>query len=194
MPNPLSRAPLSSRTRSSRDAQKALSEALRTALRDFETSRKEIIMIAHSQGCLLLRLTLEEIYADNQFIDVMRYHLHIFTFGNPAYDWDVHAYTASTEHFANELDFVAKLGVLRQYSSDTDQNTKNDLTYCSRCESGLSSDKKHSLESPKQLIFVNNKKQSGHLFGSQYSLQAQDYDCVNDEAESALLERSERKP
>jgi hypothetical protein len=49
------------------------------------------------------------------------------------------------------------------------------------------------LESPRQLIFVNNKKQSGHLFGSQYSLQARDYDCINDESESALLSRSERR-
>jgi hypothetical protein len=184
---------LSSRTRSSRDAQKALSIALRAALLDSKKSRKDIIMIAHSQGCLLLRLTLEEIHADKQLKDVMSHHLHVSTFGNPAYDWDVHAYVASTEHFANELDFVAKLGVLRQYSSDGDQNTKNDMTYCSQCESGLSRDKKHLLESPKQLIFVNNKKQSGHLFGSQYSLQAKDYDCINDEADSALLSRSERR-
>jgi hypothetical protein len=188
--NTPSNAPLSSRTRSSRDAQKALSTTLHAALIDSKKSRKDIIMIAHSQGCLLLRLTLEEIYSDKQFRDVMRDHLHVSTFGNPAYDWDVHAYTASTEHFANELDFVAKLGVLRQYSSDADQNTKNDLMYCSRCESG---DKRHMQQSPKQLIFVNNKKQSGHLFGSQYSLQARDYDCVNGESDSVLLSRSERR-
>jgi hypothetical protein len=192
LPNTSPRAPLSSRTASSREAQAQISLALRTALRDSKTSHKNIIMITHSQGCLLLRLALEEIYSDPQedFKDVMRDRLHISTFGNPAYDWDVHAYTASTEHFANELDFVAKLGVLRQFSSDPNEAVNNDLTYCSRCKAG---DEKH-LEKPKQLIFVNNQRQSGHLFGSQYSLQAKDYDCVNAVRISALLSRSERRP
>ena len=144
-------------------------------------------MIAHSQGCLLLRLTLEELAKKGDFKDVMHHHLHVYTFGNPAYDWDVHAHTASTEHFANELDYVAKLGVLRQYSSDPRESVNNDLTYCSLCRGG---DKKHLL--PKQRIFVNNKGQSGHLFGSQYSLQSKDYDCVNGTGPSALLSRALR--
>lgn len=118
----------------------------------------------------------------------MHKRLHVYTFGNPAYDWDVHAHTASTEHFANELDYVAKLGVLRQYSSNPREGVRNDLTYCSICRGG---DKKHS---PKQRIFVNNKGQSGHLFGSQYSLQVKDYDCVNGTGPSALLSRAERRP
>ena len=117
----------------------------------------------------------------------MHDRLHVYTFGNPAYDWNVHAYTASTEHFANELDYVAKLGVLRQYSSDSRDGVKNDLTYCSICRDG---DKTHT---PKQRIFVNNKGQSGHLFGSQYSLQVKDYDCVNGTGPSALLSRAERR-
>ena len=146
-------------------------------------------MIAHSQGCLLLRLTLEELVSGKkgEFEDVMHKRLHVYTFGNPAYDWDVHAHTASTEHFANELDYVAKLGVLRQYSSDSWDGVKNDLTYCSICRSG---DKKHS---PKQRIYVNNKGQSGHLFGSQYSLQVNDYNCVNGTGQSALLSRAHRR-
>jgi hypothetical protein len=160
---------------------------------DSEKSGKDIIMIAHSQGCLLLRLTLEELFPEEngRFQAVMQKHLHVYTFGNPAYDWDVHAYAARTEHFANELDYVAKLGVLRQYSSDDNESAENDLTYCSQCRGG---DKTHL---PKQLIFVNNKKQSGHLFGSQYSLQAKDYDCVNGTSRtdpSALLSRSDRRP
>lgn len=187
--NHSSKAPLSSRTESSREAQVELSKALRSALSDSKTSRKDIIMIAHSQGCLLLRLALEEIYHDTQedFKGVMRAHLHVSTFGNPAYDWDVHAYAASTEHFANELDFVAKLGVLRQFSRS--ESVKNDLTYCSRCKAG---DEKH-LQMERQLIFVNNKNQSGHLFGSQYSLLDKDYDCVNGISSSALLSRAERR-
>lgn len=183
-------APLSSRTASSREAQDELSKALRSALRDSKISRKDIIMIAHSQGCLLLRLALEEIYSDKHedFKDVMRKHLHVSTFGNPAYDWNVHTYATSTEHFANELDFVAKLGVLRQYSSNPSESVKNDLTYCSRCKDG---DEKH-LQQP-QYIYVNNKNQSGHLFGSQYSLLDKDYDCVNGGGSSALLSRAERR-
>lgn len=189
--NPLARAPLTSRTASSREGQRALSQALRTALLDSKTSRKEVVMIAHSQGCLLLRLALEDIYNDttDDFKGVMRSSLRVYTFGNPAYDWDVHAYAASTEHFANELDYVAKLGVLRQYSSDPDNAVRNDLTYCSRCRAN---DDKH-LQMSKQLIFVNNKRQTGHLFGSQYSLQAKDYDCVNDRSDSRLLPRAQRR-
>ena len=148
-------------------------------------------MIAHSQGCLLLRLALEELVSGKKgdFKDVMHKRLHVYTFGNPAYDWEVHAYTASTEHFANELDYVAKLGVLRRYSSNPKESVKNDLTYCSQCRKG----DKH-LHLPKQQIFVNNKGQSGHLFGSQYSLQSKDYDCVNGTGSSALLSRAERRP
>ena len=185
------RAPLSSRTASSREAQAALSHTLRSALSDSKSSQKDIVLIAHSQGCLLLRIALQEIFSDIQedFRDVMATHLHVYTFGNPAYDWDVHAYTAGTEHFANESDFVAKLGVLRRFSSDPVDSVRNDLTYCSRCRAG---DKEH-LSAPKQLIFVNNKRQSGHLFGSQYSLQDRDYDCVNGRSYSALLSRSEWK-
>ena len=189
LPKTSSKAPLSSRTASSRDAQETLSKALRSALSDSNTSGKDIIMIAHSQGCLLLRLTLEELVSANkgEFKDVMHKRLRVYTSGNPAYDWDVHAYTASTEHFANELDYVAKLGVLRQYSSNSRESVRNDLTYCSQCRKGVE-------HGPKQWIFVNNKKQSGHLFGSQYSLQVKDYDCVNGTGPSALLSRAERRP
>lgn len=191
LPNTSCKAPLSSRTASSRDAQETLSKALRSALSDSKTTGKDIIMIAHSQGCLLLRLALEELVSGKKgdFKDVMHKRLHVYTFGNPAYDWDVHAYTASTEHFANELDYVAKLGVLRRYSSNPKESVKNDLTYCSQCRKG----DKH-LHLPKQRIFVNNKGQSGHLFGSQYSLQSKDYDCVNGTGSSALLSRAERRP
>jgi hypothetical protein len=184
---------LSSRTASSREAQGQLSQILREALSDSKTSKRDIIMIAHSQGCLLLRLALEQIHSDAhsdpELRDVMLTHLRIFTFGNPAYDWDVHAYCASTEHFANELDYVAKLGVLRLYSSDPNEAVNNELEYCSRCKAG---DDKHLLM-PKQLVFVNNQHQTGHLFGSQYSLRAKDYDCVSGASESRLLPRAWRR-
>jgi len=190
--NLFSKATLSSRTASSREAQGQLSQVLRDALSDSATSKRDIIMVAHSQGCLLLRLTIEQIHldADSELRDIMHSHLRVFTFGNPAYDWDVHAYTASTEHFANELDYVAKLGVLRKFSSDPNEAAKNELEYCSRCRAG---DDKHLLM-PKQLVFVNNRHQTGHLFASQYSLQARDYDCVDMQSESRLLSRAWRRP
>jgi hypothetical protein len=190
--NLFSKPTLSSHTASSREAQGQLSQVLRDALSDSATSKRDIIMIAHSQGCLLLRLTIEQIHfdADSELRDIMHSHLRVYTFGNPAYDWDVHAYTASTEHFANELDYVAKLGVLRKFSSDPNEAAESELEYCSRCRAG---DDKHLL-APKQLVFVNNQHQTGHLFGSQYSLQARDYDCVNMPSESRLLSRAWRRP
>ncbi|KAI3478655.1 hypothetical protein L1887_59369 [Cichorium endivia] len=103
------------RTESSKAAQRQLAVELRAALADSRSSKRDIIMIAHSQGCLLLRLALDELWAAGgaDTRSTMRAHLRVYTFGNPAYDWDVHAYAATTEHFANELDFVAVLGVLR---------------------------------------------------------------------------------
>ena len=189
-----SKPTLSSRTASSREAQDQLVRVLRTALEDSEKAQKDIIMIAHSQGCLLLRLALEQIHstATSDIREVMLTHLRVFTFGNPAYDWDVHAYTASTEHFANELDYVAKLGVLRLYSSDRHEAANNDLHYCSKCKAG--GDPMHASR-PRQSIFVNNKNQTGHLFGSQYSLKKGDYDCVSEAGEESwLLKRSWRGP
>lgn len=180
------------RTESSKAAQRQLAVELRTALADSRSSKRDIIMIAHSQGCLLLRLALDELWAAGgaDTRSTMRAHLRVYTFGNPAYDWDVHAYAATTEHFANELDFVAVLGVLRLYKRDArGVAPSSDLTFCSKCRAG---DEKH-LEMQKQLIFVNNKAQKGHLFGSQYSLQEIDYDCLNDQgSRSTLLQRANR--
>lgn len=180
------------RTESSKAAQRQLAHELRTALADSATTKKDIIMIAHSQGCLLLRLALDETWAaaKPELRAVMQTHLRVYTFGNPAYDWDCHAFAATTEHFANELDFVAVLGVLRLYKRDGRGTAPgSDLTFCSKCRSG---DEKH-LEMPTQLIFTNNTNQKGHLFGSQYSLQEVDYDCINEQgSRSTLLQRASR--
>ena len=180
------------RTKSSTTAQHQLAKELRAALTASKTTRKHIVMVAHSQGCLLLRLALEQIYSDPQHADLrapMASLLHVYTFGNPAYDWDVHAYTASTEHFANAADFVAVLGVLRLYKRNADGPAKTvDVTYCSRCRAG---DPDHG-RLPTQKVFVN-ETQTGHLFGSQYSLQQKDYVCANDgQSKSKLLARARR--
>ncbi|KAM0718099.1 hypothetical protein Q7P37_006431 [Cladosporium fusiforme] len=180
------------RTESSKAAQRQLATELRNALADSKTSNKDIIMIAHSQGCLLLRLALDEVWngSNTEVHDLMRTHLRVYTFGNPAYDWDCHAFAATTEHFANELDFVAVLGVLRQYKTDARGTAPDsDLFFCSECRKG---NEKH-LDMQKQLIFVNNKHQKGHLFGSQYSLQEVDYDCVNNQGSRSTLLRRAKK-
>jgi hypothetical protein len=99
-----------------------------------------------------------------KFRGKMRSRLLVFTFANPSVDWKVetnptplasHAgedvdmshlssHVRCTEHFANEEDFVARLGVL---SSSMPPN------------SGYSN------------IFINRDRAcTGHLFGTQYSL------------------------
>ncbi|KAJ9657330.1 hypothetical protein H2201_008234, partial [Coniosporium apollinis] len=185
------------RTESSRKAQEVLKKQLEQALgQTLETENGEtsahIVMIAHSQGCLLLRLALEELVKDAElnFLETMQKRLCVFTFGNPSVDWKLDdrvkikypltaqdcefcakklaeeeekkekdkndkdcrhlsSYILRTEHFANSVDFVAKLGVLSK-SIPTD--------------SGY------------DCVFINGKKDwIGHLFGSQYSLNPKDY-------------------
>ncbi|KAH7157970.1 hypothetical protein B0J13DRAFT_650756 [Dactylonectria estremocensis] len=132
------------RTKSSLQAQCRLKKLLVAVLAKNEQSK--IIVIAHSQGCLILRLVLEQLAeeASQTVLRNMRKRLQVFTFGNPSIAWAVHKDCDHTEHFANEKDFVAQLGVLR-HSND----------YQGR-------------------IFIN-KTWTGHLFGSQYSLKAEDY-------------------
>jgi hypothetical protein len=155
------------RTRSSREAQQRLEVALADVL---EKGADYIAMIAYSQGCLLLRLVLEDFVNDDVLKAKMKSRLRIFTFGNPSVDWNVydrsfqqhrplHEYVNHTEHFANEGDFVAKLGVLRAYQAEgtgymdvVDLNTSNSYTFVNR-----------------------NPDWIGHLFGSQYSLNGDNY-------------------
>lgn len=177
------------RTASSRNAQEALKKELEEALRLAEEETK-IVVIAHSQGCLLLQLSLEDILVGRTALlsdstptsqetyasarKKMRKHLYVFTFGNPSVDWRLEtsdqdcisqssyddfrgeediahlsSYVHCTEHFANEKDFVAKLGVLNPNRG---------------ANSGYSN------------IFINNRPTwIGHLFGTQYSLNKDHY-------------------
>ncbi|OJD32566.1 uncharacterized protein BKCO1_37000155 [Diplodia corticola] len=143
-------------TASSKAAQKELVNQLENALMQAEVGNKYkyVVMIAHSQGCLVLRLALETLLHRNSSMvrDAMRNRLCVFTFGNPSVDWhgkldDV----LRTEHFANEKDFVAKLGVLKD-------------------------DKQSPTERGFDNVFVNREKEwVGHLFGTQYSLKTEHY-------------------
>ncbi|KAH7124419.1 hypothetical protein EDB81DRAFT_765783 [Dactylonectria macrodidyma] len=144
-------------TQSSKTAQKALEQELRGAL--WPAAGKvpdKVVMIAHSQGCLILRLALQtlvtEIPKGSPQRRIIKERLRIFTFGNPSIDWKVKdgtehplsKYVHTTEHFANETDFVAMLGVV------------------------MHRDDKGSGYDP-NLVFYS-KAGKAHLFGAHYSL------------------------
>ncbi|KAJ6081416.1 hypothetical protein N7499_006290 [Penicillium canescens] len=176
--NARSQKQLIKRTESSRDAQGVLKEKLSQAL---DRDKGHIVMIAHSQGCLLLRLVLEELLTcEQKYRRTMRQRLCVFTFGNPSVDWamddclnskstrpedcefcankedvckSLETHVLRTEHFANSEDFVAKLGVLSE-------PTRKGYGH----------------------VFINRKLnwKNGHLFGSQYSLNSGDYGSGQD--------------
>ncbi|KAM0282499.1 hypothetical protein ACHAQH_003013 [Verticillium albo-atrum] len=83
------------RTKSSRRAQQLLrqelSKALIPELDNPNDEQDPIVVIAHSQGCLLLRLVLEELSVIKKYQDVMQKRLMVMTFGNPSVDWDIHS-------------------------------------------------------------------------------------------------------
>ncbi len=118
------------------------------------------VVVAHSQGCLLLRLVLEDLVSNGgeAMHNRMRTNLCVYTFGNPSIHWRVEndparelwSYSRRTEHFANKTDFVARLGVLRPNGGAVAN------------ANGYSN------------VFVN-ENWKGHLFGAQYSLDANDY-------------------
>ncbi|KAL5373563.1 hypothetical protein DPSP01_012627 [Paraphaeosphaeria sporulosa] len=175
------------RTASSNNAQLALRSKLEEALA--AEGDEKIVVIAHSQGCLLLRLALEDILVGRTSFfpastrtesdletyararQKMRSQLYVFTFGNPSVDWRLEttditqsefgtyisrqdpaylsSYVYRTEHFANDQDFVAKLGVLSS-SRPADSGYSN--------------------------VFINDRPTwIGHLFGTQYSLDPTHY-------------------
>jgi hypothetical protein len=113
-------------------------------------------MIAHSQGCLILRLALQTLVTETPKGSpqrrIIKERLRIFTFGNPSIDWKVvdgteqplSKYVHTTEHFANVTDFVAMLGVV------------------------VHRDEKGSGYDPNMVFYSKTGK--AHLFGAHYSL------------------------
>ncbi|KAK7592225.1 hypothetical protein V3481_006847 [Fusarium oxysporum f. sp. vasinfectum] len=159
------------RTQSSRAAQRILARELGDALWPVGRSAPDkVVMIAHSQGCLLLRLVLQTLVnekpKDSQERRDMKERLRVFTFGNPSIDWGVidetkHSlseYAKSTEHFVHEADFVAILGV---------------VTHCGDQDSGYHNNS----------VFYSTEGR-GHLFGAHYPLGVGAY---NNGARSTLL-------
>lgn len=93
-------------------------------------AHRKVVVIAHSQGALILSLVLDMLYAD--LADEVVGRLEVFTFGcaanhfnNPPNTYNPGTPTATRcptikhlEHYANEYDFVARFGVLA-YRPDT---------------------------------------------------------------------------
>ncbi|KAL4812444.1 hypothetical protein BDW67DRAFT_170006 [Aspergillus spinulosporus] len=170
-------------TQSSQEAQQRLKNELSEMLKANIAGRDPyIIIIAHSQGCLLLRRVLEDLIninpQDPQLEQTMQRRLCVFTFGNPSLHWKLQklptnpaagsgnpAYLSSfclkTEHFANERDFVAQLGVLSE-----------DMDY-----------------GPEPIFKNNNEAWIGHFFGTQYSLNPEHYTNANNIQSSLLSSR-----
>jgi hypothetical protein len=156
-------------TISSRDAQRALYTRLKSTLETPSEASGPVVVVAHSQGCLVLRLALQQLITDGGqgLVDTMKQRLFIFTFGNPSIHWtfersglrvgpqlsELEQLFRRMEHFANYTDFVAKLGVLRPTGAGA----------------AVVSDR----YSP-DTVFVNTRWK-GHLFGAQYSLNHNDY-------------------
>ncbi|EWY80788.1 hypothetical protein FOYG_16710 [Fusarium oxysporum NRRL 32931] len=153
------------RTQSSIAAQSILEDQLSIALQD-RGSDGFVVMIAYSQGCLLLRHVLQKFIQGGSYQTAMEARLRVFTFGNPSIDWmgtDAQGHKTPlcehvnhTEHFANERDFVAALGVLR----NNQEEALRQAGYI------------HNRSS----LFINGGEDwVGHLFGTQYSLRKEDY-------------------
>ncbi|KAL3439764.1 hypothetical protein BJX65DRAFT_315437 [Aspergillus insuetus] len=159
-------------TQSSQQAQELLRDELRKRLTNYAANASPyIIMIAHSQGCLLLRRVLEDLIAsattDPSLSHTMRTSLCVFTFASPSLHWKTQkshpspphdldgtylsSHVLRTEHFANRRDFVAQLGVL---SKDSD----------------------YGLDE----VFINEGEDwIGHFFGTQYSFNPDLYNNSN---------------
>ncbi|KAH6651540.1 hypothetical protein BKA67DRAFT_537406 [Truncatella angustata] len=99
------------RTLSSRAAQDALNSELSAVFQN-NPFNGFIVMIAYPQGCLLLRLVLQDFVTRKIYRHAMKVRLRVFTFGNPSIDWMVtnaenerrplFEFVNYTEHFASE--------------------------------------------------------------------------------------------
>ena len=99
-------------------------------------------LIAHSQGTIILRIALDILHKQRRN-DMNRLIIH--TFASIAKDFPDHGYLV-LEHYANQNDSVAKLGVLN-------------IRYRNRYQG----------------IIYENNGDTGHLFNMFYSLHTNDY-------------------
>ncbi|KAB5513143.1 hypothetical protein GE09DRAFT_1163617 [Coniochaeta sp. 2T2.1] len=152
------------RTPSSKAAEEILKRELTDALWPVSgAAPNKVVMIAHSQGCMILRLALQTLVKETKNSDrrsQMKERLRVFTFGNPSIDWRVvdateterslSDYAKITEHFAHLADFVARVGVVgHRYDQDSGYG--------------------------EQSVFIS-KNGKAHLFGAHYPLGAEAYE------------------
>jgi hypothetical protein len=184
------------RTMSSLYAQKALKHELEKALNDDGTAH--VVMIAHSQGCLLLRLVLEELVNGDDKDDedeerserlrnAMQTRLCVFTFGNPSLDWKLErtAHDPSEElegqSSAQRSDHLSLYVLRTEHFANKDDFVAKLGVLSVRDEE--QSQNSGYLDSP---VFINSKDEwQGHFFGAQYSLNDTDYG--GDEGETSWL-------
>jgi hypothetical protein len=170
------------RTESSREAQAVLEEELKKALNGND---EHIVMIAHSQGCLLLRLALEKLIKDPNFRRKMMRWLCVFTFGNPSVDWKVDDGVETRSPIlagdCGVFEGVAEEGEtggkcyrhLSAYTLRT-EHFANSRDFVAKL--GVLSESRPT-DSGYDCVFINkNNDWIGHFFGSQYSLSAEDYE------------------
>lgn len=168
------------RTSSSMEAQKTLFKELREAVSDAKNAY--IIMVAHSQGCLILRHVLEDLVtganpteagptetndADlSKLRENMRERLCVFTFGNPSLHW----LTSSPNGAPGSKDSTQ----LSYYARRT-EHFANSRDFVAKL-GVLSNDKPSISGYGENEVFINEERDwIGHLFGTQYSLDPAHY-------------------
>jgi hypothetical protein len=178
-----SQSRLIQRTESSKKAQeelvKQLGLTINQTLQTQEGTSSYIIMIAHSQGCLVLRLALEQLIQNMQkpeILRVMRERLCVFTFGNPSVDWKL-----NDEQTVNYVPAEGCKLCARRSPAPPDGVCRHLISYVRRTEHFANAAdfvaKLGVLAEPLpansgyDCVFINRDAGwKGHLFGSQYSL------------------------
>lgn len=177
------------RTRSSRAAQMKLKEQLKAALRQAGEGKPydHVVVIAHSQGCLLLRLALEELILSagkesglaGDIRRPMIERLCVFTFGSPSVDWRL----GRDEHGG----FPPPLPGTKQEKAGVDLGFLSSHVLCTEhfankadsvAKLGILNKQKDKRNSGYEAdsVFVNCEEGwVGHLFGTQYSLDPSHY-------------------
>ncbi|KAL2138286.1 hypothetical protein VTI28DRAFT_7150 [Corynascus sepedonium] len=170
------------RTASSREAQRKLKEQLHNALMQASggDTYEHVVVIAHSQGCLVLRLALEEMITSassntdsNNIRRAMLERLCVFTFGNPSVDWrldwDSNGPLEPLKD-SKQMDETVDLAFLSSHVLCT-EHFANKADFVAKL--GVLSEHKDQVKSgyERERVFINSEEDwVGHLFGTQYSL------------------------
>ncbi|CAG8772704.1 2924_t:CDS:1 [Cetraspora pellucida] len=135
---------------------------------------KKVRLIAHSEGCVIANLVIKKLYWElsysekDEYDEILLNKLEVYTFANISREFiNPKGLIKCIEHYANEDDFIAQIGVLREV-----------------CNSRF-----HGK------IFIN-KNARGHLFNRYYSLDPDDYilynkpeECISEDEEDENAEK-----